>query len=337
MQPGAKLVLAPGAPTDGESKVREAGCEPRAGNGPQVPTTQGRDFRASEGRPARERQLGFQLESWRQGSGSLSRCAGLGCRRHPLWSDVCGDGVGSHIAFVLSGTPRDLTSGLHTHTLGGGRPPLPRVRQQTPRGQRPVAPPGFSPLRMRAASSLIHTDAIPRRTLFPESGVALNSGPRCLDRLPLPCAKRLCLPANCCRPRGAAGRHRSLRWRPKLSGWVKLRQPLTGGVLVVGESRAEWASSVMLLPGAEAFAPGSAPPGVRTTSLFTGLRVACRPSALSRSAPVRHFLWPSTRPHRPQPCFGQTSLLRQPPRMYVCPKEGVAVLSSLRDGYAAQC
>ena len=48
-----------------------------------------------------------------------------------------------------------------THTLGGGRPPLPRVRQERSRGQRPAAPHGRSPLRKRAASSLIHTDSFP--------------------------------------------------------------------------------------------------------------------------------------------------------------------------------
>ncbi|VDP53734.1 unnamed protein product, partial [Soboliphyme baturini] len=163
----------------------------------------------------------------------------------------------------------------------------------------------------RAASSLIHAslsaDAVRGRTFSPESGVALNSGPRWLDRRPSPCAKRLCLPETCCRPRGAGGRHRSLRWRPKLSGWVTLRQPLTEGFLAVGETGADWASSVMLLHGAEAFAPCSVPLGVRTTSLLTGLSVACGATAWSRSAPVA-LLWAShPTPDRtgPRPVWGR--------------------------------
>ena len=144
-----------------------------------------------------------------------------------------------------------------------------RLAKLTP-GTRPS---GSGPLPLIHASLL--PDTVRGRTVFSEKVLALNSGPCCFFQLLDPCANGLCLPETRCHTRGADGIHRPLGWRPKPSGCVYVRQHLREGFLALGETGADWASSVKLFHGAEVLAPRNVLLGVKAASLFSGLSVAC--------------------------------------------------------------
>lgn len=154
------------------------------------------------------------------------------------------------------------------------------------------------------ADSLLSHPRFTRRPFgedaFPENGNALHSGPRWLARLPGPCKRRLCLPETRYPTRGAGGTHPSPGWRRKPSGCVDIRQTLREGFLALGETGADWTSSVKLIHPAEALVPCSVllaeGTGAFTVVLRSEGRKAC-PGFLTSSR-TRLFLSSPGRPAR---------------------------------------